>query len=535
MVAMLAACLVTPMPARAQSANASVFGAPQVVAPGRVQGAGYAYDGSLAVVSSGESAGTTTFWRAERAAGASSFAPAEPLAEEAGWPRGVAYARTLLGQEALVWAGADEPGLRVRVRERGDQPFGPVERLPRPERAPVKPGNETVTGEPSWVSLGVAVAADGALAVGGCEVDYRAETYRALVYLKPPGSAGRWREMGRCIGTVRLRSDAAGRIDVLWSGAPDGAARNAPRVIWVASRGPGAPELSAKQALSDPTEDADNNSAQPHLLTAAPTGEALAVWNAGEYPIGNRVLAAIRDATGRWGPPQRISGSSLAFRPSAATNVRGGIAVAWISGQELGTTLRSPGGTFEAPVVAPAGEVPTESMPLALDTFETIVAVGRRFRDGRVLAVRRLRSGVTQPPVPVTEPGMVANDLRLETDAFGNGALIWSGFPAGRPAEVQATVASYSARPPLLEGVKVGTEGVSFDLDEPARIAVSARAGTRTAAQSYLVTPTRGRETVRAGGRLRTLLRARGTRRVVIRARDAGPGLRRVRRLLRRR
>jgi hypothetical protein len=532
-VAMLAASLVAPSMARAQTEEPSVFGAPQVVAPGAVRGAGYAYDGSLAVVSSQESAGTTTFWRAERGAAASSFAPAEPLAEEAGRPRGVAYTRTLLGQEALVWARADAPDLQVRVRAI-DQPFGAVERLPRPERAPVKPGNETVTGEPSWLSLGVAVASDGALAVGGCEVDYRSETYRALVYFRPPGVAGQWREMGRCMAAMRVRSDATGRIDVLWSGAPDGAALDAPRVIWVASRAPGAPGFAPKQGLSDPTEDADNNSAEPHLLTA-PTGEALALWNAGEYPVGNRALLAIRDVTGRWGPPQRVSGSSPAFRPSVATNVHGAIAVAWSSGQELATTLRSPGKAFEAPVLAPAGEVGAETLPLALDSFETIVAVGRAFRDGRVFAMRRLRSGATLPPVPVTERGIVANDLRLETDPFGNGALVWSGFPVGRPAEAQATVAPYSTRPPLLEAVKVGTAGVSFDLDEPARITVSARSGRRIAAESSFVTPRPGRETVRAGKRLRTLLRARGTRRVVIRARDAGPGLRRVRRVLRRR
>jgi hypothetical protein len=230
-----------------------------------------------------------------------------------------------------------------------------------------------------------------------------------------------------------------------------------------------------------------------------------------------------------------VSGETAAFRPSVATNVQGAIAVAWSSGQELATTLRPPGGAFAPPVIARAGEVHTESMPLGLDTFESIVAVGRGFRDGRVLALRRLRNGATLPPEPVTEPGMVANDLRLETDPFGNGALVWTGFPAGRPSEAQATVAAYSARPPLLEGVRVGEAGIGFDLDEPARNAITARVGTRTATQSAVVAPGRGRESVRAAGRLRTLLGASGPRRVVVRARDAGPGHRRVVRVLRRR
>jgi hypothetical protein len=483
-------------------------------------------DGSLALLTSGAPGEGTTLWRTERPAGVAAFTPPEPVVEEPGGLRDIAYARTRAGQEAIAWTRQPD-GVAVRVRPAPGAPLGPVEALPVPEGLPA--GLKPEPGR--WEPLDVALGSDGALAVSLCTTDGegRGVAY-ALVFFRAPGTDGAWQSLGRCAGTMRLRSDALGRIDVLWSGADDGAPNP---MVHVASRLPGAPAFGSGQTLSDPSEHVEMGSA-PQLLTT-PAGEAVALWNPGDYPVGNRIMAAVRDATGTWSAPRRISAGSAGFRPSAAANLHGDVAIGWEDGQQFATAVRRPGGVFGAPVVASVGEVWAQTMPIALDSFGTIVgaATGVRRENAGLYAVRRLANGQTLPTEPITSPDVIAAGARIVSDPFGNGALVFHGGK-GRPVrEWQTFVAPYSARPPVLEDVRVAGSDISFDLDEPASIDVRVHAGRRAAVRSFAVTPQRGRERLRGTGRLRTLLRARGVRRVVLRARDAGPGRRTVRRVLR--
>jgi hypothetical protein len=538
--------------AAAHAAQGPFFGPPSTISPGAVQGVAPALDGSLSVLS-GESdlqSASSILRIVRRRPGNPGFDAPEEIAREPGagsssfgGPRftlTTTFARSPLGQEVVAWLPAPtQPGDPIiRLRASNGQTFGPVEDVALPARLPAKPGNENVVAASRSISVAAALATDGTLALAACETDYRSDTHRMLLWLRPPGEMGSWNTFGRCTYSVRLGTDSSGRIDALWSGPEDGAPDNAPRVIWTTARAPLQPGFGPRQPLSDPSRDADNGSSPPDLVTS-PIGEALAIWNGpgnGTGPvIANEAFAAVRTRDGSWGAPQQLSDAGhAAFRPSAAVSATGEMVVAWASGGPLVSTLRSPGGRFGRLVTTPISAGQVEKLPLALDSLGTTVAVRRS--DNRLQASLRTRSGDTSQETAVSPPGGAANDPSIVTDPFGNGLLIWTRVITGASGYEETLVAPYSAAPPAVSHLVVlPTGNVTVKLNEPGRLSLSVTAEGTSAKQVFAVLPKPGVVKLLTVGKVRRLLRAHATRRLTLRARDAGPRVRTLRKRLPRR
>ena len=449
------------------------------------------------------------------------------------------YARNPLGPELVAWATVvHEPGEPVtRFRASDGRVFGPVEDAPAPPR--LSAGDDHIDTESRHFSeLVAAIAPDGTVALGTCETDYRSDTRTALLWVRRPGQSGSWtRADDDCRGTVRLGADALGRIEALWSAVAPGANPNSPRLIWTASLPAGAAEFGSPRAISDPSKDADNGFSPPDLFVA-PTGEALATWNgpptamAGAAPPGT-VHAAVRSRDGRWAMPYQLSGqTAFASRPSAAASAWGEMVVVWNDANAVASATRLPGAQFGHVFSTTPGPAENEKLPVALDAFGNVVVI-RRWQD-HLQAFIRARDGQTSAEIAISPTGFNASRAAVVTDPFGNGLVVWSQTDKPTGAHPEAKVVAYSAQPPDLGVVKVLPSGrVTLDVNEPARVALTVRAGRRTAKQVFKVLPHAGREKLRPTVRVAALLRARGTRRLTLQARDAGPRYAIVRKVLR--
>jgi hypothetical protein len=525
--------LAAAHPATARAAEPPVFGAPVPLSPGMVLGVGTAMDGTVtAAIADNESvAGRTRLLVARRPAALNVWSAAESVAEEPATGLMAAYRRDPLGGDAVAWVAPDSPAGTpvVRLRTRGPlaTAFGPQADIPLPARRPTAPGNENVIEDSrSVLSLDVATATDGAVALAACVVDYRADEQRAMAWLRPAGGEGTWSDLGRCVGTMRLGADARGGLDLLWTGAPEGTAKAAPRVAWVVHRAPLTAAFGAPLALSDPAQDADNNSGVPDLLIT-PAGRAVAIWNgvpAGQI-FGSRVLVAQRDAAGRWGAPAQVTDAGM--RPTLTANVLGATAVVW-SGMGIDGVVADAGGAFGPRFSIPSEPGQIERMPAALDAFGDVVVV-RRMPQYDLAGYVRNADGSTAGPVAVLPDGFMANETRTVTDAFGNGLVLATALRNRHNAVVAVP---YSATPPKLTGLKLDPAALLLDVAEPARLSLQVLAGTRSAKTVATLQPARGRERLTLTAAQRRLVRRRGAR-VVLRARDAGPRVRTIRRTAR--
>lgn len=509
----------------ARAADPPTFGAAAPVAPGALVGVGTAADGSLAAMASdGQTTpGRTRLLVAQRPAALNAWSTPEVVADEPTDRLWSAFGRDALGSEAAAWTAPETadgpPVVQLRVRDAAASTFGPQEAVSLPDQPPL-PGRESIVGDHLVEALAVGVAADGAVALAVCDAAERADRERMMLWLRPAGTdAGQWQDLGRCVGTLRMGTDALGGVDVLWSGPTDDAPEDGPRVVWVAHRAAGADGFAPRIALSDPTHDADNGSASPDL-SVSPTGTAEALWNGlppgySGPPLASEVLEARRGANGVWSPPTTLSTSG--FRPSLTTNAFGGVAVVWNEHDAVGGSLAAAGRPFAPPFAFAVAPTQQEARPIGLDVLGDVVVVSRT-PDYGLSAMLRTVDGEVSAPVAILPPGVVSNDARVQTDPFGNGVVVTTAI---RDRVDGVLAVPYSAAPPQVTHLDLSPAAVGLATDEPARVAVQVLAGARSAKLTATLTP---RRLTRLGlsARMSRLLRAPSAR-LVVRTRDAGP------------
>lgn len=471
-----------------------------------------------------EPAERTTILVADRPPGLPTFtAPQEVAVEEAAVEPSVA--RGPGGSIAVAWSGAEKraDGVRpprVAFRLPGTPFTAPVE-LPLPARLPTAAGNENLIEATRYLSSPrVAIAADGAVGVIACESDRRVSDADgdAIAWVRPPGVAAFpvGRRIGRCQDGASIGADGTGRLTAMWPGAPNGTPPSAPRVIWVAERAPGAPTFGPKQALSDPRVDASDNSRRPELRVNA-RGDALVVWYGG-YLGAAPTRVALRPAGEGWRAAEDVPAPDGVLQTFPALDERGDVAVGYSGFAGVAGRLRPAGGAF-GPLTASARPAQSGALAAALDAEGTLIML-RATQGRRELALDlRDRVGTWSGPVPATTPGVKASGGTLATDAYGNGVILWTATANGTDALLAS---SYSAAPPALTAVSLTTRTLRLRAAEPARLALTATAGRRSAKQTTAALPAGRTATIPLSASVRRVLAVRGAQ-LTVRARDGGP------------
>lgn len=517
----LVASLAAAQPA---VAAAPVFGAPQVIAGGgelarAVMGPG----GDALVAWSGQTGG---LFVSRRAALGGPFS--EPVRISAiAAASSLQLARNDRGDIAIAWGGrSPEHPYLVAIAAPGE-PFGAPEDVPVPPRGPDALKN-IVEDSRSLGSPQLAVGADGTIAVGYADRDAWANLTRTVVSVRPPG--GRFgppqvllaaeapsNGVGPSTGEPRLAADGLGRIHAAWIVQPDANPATPPRVV-AAEAAPGEP-FGAPRVISDPALRVTSHVPQ---LVANRRGDVVATWNGTGTRIAlfpTRVEVVQRSATDDWSAPQLISQPGReAYYPTAAVNDRGDAVVAWFAHMGGTTTsFRPAGGGFGPPAPSVFGGSLPEEIPVALDALGVSVAVRI---DGQVRAAVRRRDAPNEGESAISPAAAIASSPAVAMDRFGNGIAVWTTL---RSRVGYITTSAYSALPPAIERLRVGSREFRFKASEAAHMRITVRRvhGGRSASQTS--DARLGANKLAFAASMRRLLRRGGRYTATIRTRDAGP------------
>jgi hypothetical protein len=513
---------------------ASASAAPPVFSAGQVLATG----GQDAVVAMGAAGDAIVAWSGvsggiymtRRDAVGSAFTAPVCVADDRAVEQTLRIARNDRGDVALAWMpapavldGYNVDPLRLVVAEAG-RGVGAVEDVPAAPRDPVVVANIV---SPLQVSSGprLALGADGTAAVGFRDADRAADSDRAIVAMRPPGGPiGPAQVLGRrAISPPELAADGLGRLHALWPATPPGAPANAARLAYVAEALPGT-SFGPPRAISDPALDASNGAAAPQLA-ANRAGAVIAIWNGGRpgqlFP--DRVDVALRPAGGDWPVPQLVSrpGAS-ALRATAALNDRGDAVAAWTVGDSIATAFRPAGGAFGSQFDASVPVASIEEMPMAIDALGVTLIVRRvdAQHDERIGALLRRRGGAAENDVDVSRRGIPVSPPAVATDPYGNGLVVWTALGPGNGSVVAA---AYSALPPVLDGLRVGTRQFRFSVSEAARLRITVKRSGRGAAASQTAVVRAGAARLTFTNAVKRALRRPGRYTATIRTRDAGP------------
>jgi hypothetical protein len=224
-----------------------------------------------------------------------------------------------------------------------------------------------------------------------------------------------------------------------------------------------------------------------------PSGRAAIAWNAitftpDEGVAGGQVLAAVRDdVTGRFGPPEVVSGSDRsALAPSLAAAGETLVAL-WgnalsPAGAVLRTAARAPGGAWSLPAELGRALGGALGLSVAANMGGEAVAVwapvGAEDEDAVVQALVRSPDGAWSPSATISGDDRVGHISKVAIGADGTAAVAWWAR-AGRSWSLRAAVRPGGAQ--FGEPVTVTTRPVreNATIDEPpARPHVSVGGGT---------------------------------------------------------
>jgi len=439
-------------------------------------------------------------------------------------------ARNPRGDQAVVWRGSSESshGSRVWLVVRsaafpGTTPA--VEALPPPPPIPEPDAGESSSSPPGFSATAVAVAmtADGAAIVAACD---SSSTERLVIWVRQPDGAIDAPTVSPGCSAVSAAADGYGTALVLAHGPRDDPSSNTLEDARVFERVPGARSVGPPRILSVPHEDTNNGGAGITGIVMSTTGHAMAFWSGGRSgggpSFGTTVAYSTRDAGGDWIPRQLVfTGTNV--RAAGGITAAGDAALMWSPGLTVGGIFRRGLGAFSppsesAPMTPPNGG----PYPMAMDAFGTAVLVRPAFESG-LNAALRFRGGAYSDEIAVQAPGSGGVAPAIAMDGLGNGVFAWrlhrGSFNAG-----DVVTRPYSLLPPMPTDVTAGPSRtvLRFSVNEPARIAIQAQAGSRTAKQTAVVPI--GRNRIPLAPTLRALLARRGAR-LTLRTRDAGPSV----------
>lgn len=196
-------------------------------------------------------------------------------------------------------------------------------------------------------------------------------------------------------------------------------------------------------------------------VAAGDGGRGVAVWSAAG-PDSGRLTVAVRTPDGRWGPSEVLDAGlpSGGFRPQAAINARGDMAVAWTTRDGVRVALRPAGGaTWSDSLPLPAAlDGPLAGYALAVDGHGqvTVLLAGPIAPDGVSLRSLAAAAGggwderVLATGVSVTDAEVVVSATRDATLAAR-----WAGADGRRRMATRLPSGRWTA-PRILPGPRAG-------------------------------------------------------------------------------